>query len=209
MRCSECNTKLQHNAEYCHRCGFPVDRRSARAPGSKARDRVKRREVPTEEAETLLWRGTFSAKGMIHSWLLAILISIVLPVGGVATQAGPTTWMVMAGLTALVWLGLAMLLIYQKLNVNYELTDQRLIHRSGILVRQTDRIELIDMDDVSHEQGLIERLFGVGTIEITSSDRTHPVVLLPGIDHVNGVAALIDDARRRERVRRGLHIEQI
>jgi hypothetical protein len=34
-------------------------------------------------------------------------------------------------------------------------------------------------------------------------------VLLPGIDHVNGVAALIDDARRRERVRRGLHIEQI
>ena len=112
-------------------------------------------------------------------------------------------------IVAFVWVGLAILLFLQRLNVHYELTDQRLIHRSGILLRKTNRIELIDMDDVSHEQGLIERMFDVGTIEISSSDRSDPVIQLPGISSVEEIAMLIDDARRRERIRRGIHIEQI
>ena len=159
--------------------------------------------------ETNLWTGTFSAKGLIHSWLLAGLITVVLPIGGIAVNASPLEWNVILGIVVAVWLGLGLLLFFQKLNVHYKLTDQRLIHRSGILLRRTNRIELIDMDDVSHEQGLIERLFDVGTIEIYSSDRSHPKIELPGISNVEQVAMLIDDARRRERIRRGIHIEQI
>ena len=162
-----------------------------------------------DKEETILWQGSFSAKGLIHSWLLALLLTIVMPVGGVYVDAGRIEWTVIAAIVALIWLGLLTLLGFQKLNVHYELTDQRLIHRSGILLRRTNRIELIDMDDVSHEQGLIERFFDVGNIEITSSDRSHPVIELPGINHVEQVAMLIDDARRRERMRRGIHIEQI
>jgi uncharacterized membrane protein YdbT with pleckstrin-like domain len=159
--------------------------------------------------ETNLWAGTFSAKGLIHSWLLAALITIVLPIGGIAVNASQFEWNILLGIVVFVWFGLGLLLFFQKLNVHYQLTDQRLIHRSGILLRRTNRIELIDMDDVSHEQGLIERLFDVGTIEIYSSDRSHPKIELPGISNVEQVAMLIDDARRRERIRRGIHIEQI
>lgn len=162
-----------------------------------------------DQDESVLWTGSFSAKGLIHSWLLAILLSIVLPIGGLTVQADGVAWAVILAVIGLVWIGLLILLGFQKLNVHYELTDQRLIHRHGILLRRTNRIELIDIDDVSHEQGLIERFFDVGTIKITSSDRSHPVMLLPGIDHVDRVAMLIDDARRRERMRRGIHIEQI
>jgi hypothetical protein len=49
----------------------------------------------------------------------------------------------------------------------------------------------------------------VGTIHISSSDRTHPELLLLGIDDVKRVADLIDDVRRKERRQRGLHIEAI
>lgn len=159
--------------------------------------------------ETILWSGSFSAKGLIHSWLLALLLTVVMPIGGLAVGASPTEWTVIVGILVIVWIGLALILFIQKLNVHYELTDQRLIHRTGILLRRTNRIELIDIDDISHEQGLIERMFDVGTIEITSSDRSHPSIHLPGINHVDDVAMLIDDARRRERIRRGIHIEQI
>jgi hypothetical protein len=65
------------------------------------------------------------------------------------------------------------------------------------------------MDDISYEQGLIERWLGVGTIRITSSDRTHPEIELLGIDRVQQVAGIFDEARRRERLQRGIHIESI
>ena len=84
-----------------------------------------------------------------------------------------------------------------------------MIHKRGILRRVTDRIELIDIDDVTFAQGIVERMLGVGTITVTSSDRTHPKFDMPGIDSVNKIAGEIDDLRRDERRRRGLHIESI
>jgi len=97
----------------------------------------------------------------------------------------------------------------RKLGVHYELTSQRFIHKAGILSRRTDRIELIDIDDVSYVQGIVQRMLGIGSIKITSSDRSHPELSMLGIDGVERVADMIDDARRAERRRRGLHIEAI
>ena len=59
------------------------------------------------------------------------------------------------------------------------------------------------------ERNLIERFFKLGTIRIVSSDRTDPQLDLKGIDDVQQVSSVLDDARRKERRRRGLHIEQI
>ena len=83
------------------------------------------------------------------------------------------------------------------------------MHRDGILVRQMDRIEMIDIDDVSYRQGPIQILLNVGSIRIVSSDTSHPQLDMPGIADVRMVADLIDDARRNERRNRGLHIESI
>ena len=101
------------------------------------------------------------------------------------------------------------MLAYRRLSVKYRLTNQRLFHEAGILRRVTDRIEIIDVDDVTVEQGIVERMLGVGTIRVTSSDRTSPELHMPGIDHVKEVADTIDQARRAERQRRGLFIESV
>jgi hypothetical protein len=52
-------------------------------------------------------------------------------------------------------------------------------------------------------------MFGIGTVRITSSDQSHPELSLPGIENVQAVAGQIDDARRKERRRRGLYIESV
>jgi len=65
------------------------------------------------------------------------------------------------------------------------------------------------MDDITFQQNFVERLVNVGTVKITSSDKTHPEILLKGIEDVKPVADLIDSARRKERVRRGVHIEAV
>ena len=54
-----------------------------------------------------------------------------------------------------------------------------------MFTRTTDRIEVIDIDDVTFRQGMVERALGVGTIVIESSDRTHPRLVLAGIDNVS------------------------
>ena len=56
---------------------------------------------------------------------------------------------------------------------------------------------------------MLERMLGVGSIQVVSSDKTHPEFWIRGIDDVRRVATLMDDARRKERMRRGLHIEAI
>jgi uncharacterized membrane protein YdbT with pleckstrin-like domain len=146
---------------------------------------------------------------MINSWLLASLITVTLLVIAIVWRITPEQWLVAGGLAGLMWLGLLLTLLVRKLNVSYELTDQRLIHKVGILRRTTDRIEVIDMDDISYDQSIFERLLGVGSIRVTSSDQTHPKFVLRGIDDVQHVASTMDEARRQERVKRGLHIEAV
>jgi membrane protein YdbS with pleckstrin-like domain len=107
------------------------------------------------------------------------------------------------------WLYCFLLLCYRRMSVRYLLTTQRFVHESGILRRVTDRIEVIDIDDITFEQGPLERLVGVGTIRVSSRDRSHPQLELPGIENVKDVSERFDNARRAERRRRGLHIEQI
>lgn len=158
-----------------------------------------RRENNVPDEEQSLWAGGYSAKAMYGTWVLGVLVTIGLAAG---TFALPPVGF---GIPVL-WIVLGMALAYKKLSVYYELTTQRFIHKSGILKRISDRIEVIDIDDVTYEQGLVQRMLGVGTIRIVSSDRTHPKLVLSGIDGVQHVADTIDEVRRKERHKRGLHI---
>jgi hypothetical protein len=62
---------------------------------------------------------------------------------------------------------------------------------------------------VAVQQGPIQRMLGVGTVKITSTDRSTPEFTLAGIGDVRQVATMIDEARRNERRKRGVHIESI
>jgi membrane protein YdbS with pleckstrin-like domain len=178
----------------------------------QAIDKVKNDPV-NDEPEKDLWQGKYSAKGMFGS----------LAVAGVGTFAffvlmymfpdvlfkQPAVFWAEIGAILLVWAYLLLLIAYRKLANYYELTSQRLKHRDGILIRTMNRIELLDVDDVIYRQGPIETILNVGNITIKSSDSSHPELVMYGISDVKRVADTIDNARRTERRRRGLHIESI
>jgi len=160
-----------------------------------------------DASEVTLWTGGYSARAMVGTWVLLAALSIAGLVAAVMIEPLPI------GITLIVLLVLWILggayYAKQRLGVQYELTTQRFIHKTGILTRRSDRIEVIDIDDVSYQQGPFQRIFGVGMINITSSDRSDPELRLIGIDKVSHIAGLIDDVRRAERRRRSLHIESI
>src|SRR5688500_1967859 len=145
---------------------------------------------------------------MIGWWILEGSVIIAGVVASIRLP-NPITW-IAAGAAA-VGLGLWLLLwlLIKRLSLEYALTTEQLIHKEGLLRRVTNRIEMIDIDDVTHEQNLVERFMGVGSVLVISSDKSHPRLMLHGIDDVQRVAELIDTTSREERRRRGAFIEQV
>ena len=223
MRCPNCGTEAIPEASFCHKCGQRFDSPAAGAPGNQhagdalpaapggASDlsgstRQETRDQPEEE----LWRGGYSSKAMLGTWVVCGLVSLVVLAGGILwARPTATWWLLVPVLMALPWLYYLTVLCYRRLGVRYVLTTQRFIHEHGILRRVNDRIEVLDMDDITFEQTLWQRLSGVGTIRIASHDHNDPELSLPGIENVQRVASLLDNARLAERRRRGLHVEQI
>jgi uncharacterized membrane protein YdbT with pleckstrin-like domain len=221
MRCPACGVEVVEQAIYCHKCGerlvaageqagrerpaeagSPVQAAAAEPAGPVLREP---RDLPEEE----LWRGGYSPRAMTGAWVISAVLSVLLLVGGLLWARSALWWLVVVVLMVLPWAYYLAVLAYRRMSVHYCLTTQRFIHERGVLRRVNDRVEVLDMDDVTFEQSLLERIAGVGTIRIASHDRTDPELVLPGIENVAQVAAMFDNARLAERRRRGLHVEQI
>ena len=92
-------------------------------------------------------------------------------------------------------------------SASYEITDQRLIIRRGILFKTIDEIELYRIKDVRLGYSLLNQMTDIGTITLTSSDRTTAggEFILRDIpmarDRREGLRKLVDRARQRRGVR--------
>jgi membrane protein YdbS with pleckstrin-like domain len=166
----------------------------------------KKADLDDYESEEELWSGGYSPMAMIGMWLLMGIVSVALLIVPVFTALN---FLIALLLILVMWVLGGLRYAWNRLGVHYQLTNQRFIHQTGVLTRQTDRIEVIDIDDVSFTQGPVQRMLGVGRIVLSSSDRTHPTLSMVGIAEVKDVAGLIDDVRRKERRQRSLHIESI
>jgi membrane protein YdbS with pleckstrin-like domain len=220
MKCAKCGNNLADDAAFCSKCGAPVggaadadDDGGAMDAPAVARVQASARQrgaaAANSPVEQDLWSGTFSPRAMIGPAIGCGVLSVALIVVGAIT-ANPIVWLAVIGVMILVWAWLGLTIMYRRLTVRYRLTNYRFFHDVGLLTRTANRVEVIDIDDVTVRQGLIERMFNTGTIHIDCpTDSTHPDLDLPGIDDPRAVADLIDSTRRTERQRRGLHIEAI
>jgi membrane protein YdbS with pleckstrin-like domain len=218
MNCTQCGAEAIAEGRYCHQCG--ADLASGKPTENVASEPTPKQRFAAplkprgdndddDDAEDVLWQGQYSKLAMIGAWIGASLFSIGMIVLAVMMSFGGTAWLVTIGVIAVAWVGLLARLLYRQLSIHYYLTNQRFIHESGLLWREIDRIEAIDIDDVTFHQGPIERMFGVGTVRLLSSDESTPEFHLIGIEGVRNVATMIDEVRRQERRKRGLHIEAV
>lgn len=191
---------------------MPMPKPTSDSKGPKERFQqvvASKQSGPEGDAEDALWHGSYSHLAMIGSWIAGAVMTVALVVLGLLANAPGSGWLwILIGI-GVMWLAMAAWYGYRRLSIHYRLSTQRLVTESGLLWRTVDRVELIDVDDVTYRQGPVERLLGTGTILVSSSDRTTPELELPGIENVRDVADAIDDARRAERRSRGLHIEAV
>jgi hypothetical protein len=89
----------------------------------------------------------------------------------------------------------------------YQLSDDRLFISVGFLNIKDDEILLYRVRDIDTSRTLWQRLFGVGTVTVVSSDKTMPTLELKNIKDPVFVKELIhkqvEDMKIRRRVRFG------
>lgn len=95
---------------------------------------------------------------------------------------------------------------------NYELTDQRLIIRSGIFNKRVDEIELFRVKDVAIDYSLINQWVDIGQLSIMSSDpttATGPLVIpdVPGARAIREQMRTLVNAARQARGVRELDVD--
>ncbi len=89
--------------------------------------------------------------------------------------------------------------------MRYELTNERLKIISGILNRTTEEIELYRIKDTTFEEPFVYRMFGLGNIKLSTSDRSLPelnISALPkGKEFREKLRDLVEDIRTKKNVR--------
>ena len=196
--CPECKQQVSDRAAVCPHCGLAMAREAAAAAAGP---------VPWPAAppgqEEVVWEGGASPRllarelpGIVWALFLPALVFWILPdvlriVGGLRrelrvtiAEQGQTIRLVVLGVVILVSLArLARVAMhYARLKAaRYRLTNQRLTIEGGLFAKRVDDIDLRLVQDVALEQSALERLLGVGRLDIVSSDHARPRLVLTGI----------------------------
>lgn len=164
--------------------------------------------------EELLWVGRTSWKhfaGRILLWLLGSIAVIILVTW--LASAGDGLSAVVAFWIAAVPIALAGLWIGGKVikgvyGQRYRLSDERLFIDRGLLSQTIDQTELIRVDDVRVHKAFLDRILGLGTVEILSTDLTDSSILVVGIQRSEDVAEAIR-SRMRSMRKKSLFVESL
>jgi|SRR3954465_8258214 membrane protein YdbS with pleckstrin-like domain len=219
MKCNQCGADAPAQAVFCPQCGAQLGSAvgaSGSRPATAARIQPATGRPVADVPEEELWSGAYSPKAMTGWYIVAIVLGVVGMV--VASSFDPNAWTVVAISLLIVFAGLALYSVYKRMSEHYQLTTHRFVIQRGLLSRTDNRILLVDVDDITVHQGIVERMFNLGSITLRTTDETTKeespdrdapgkgTVIMQGIESPREVGDLIDESRRAERTRRGVYM---
>ncbi len=89
-------------------------------------------------------------------------------------------------------------------NTKYELTNERLRTRYGILNKKMDELELYRVKDYKLENPFFLRMFSLGNIILETSDRSSPVVTINAIPNAEELREKIRNCVETRRDQKGV-----
>jgi len=90
-------------------------------------------------------------------------------------------------------------------NLSYQITSERIIRTQGVFSKVTDYTELFRVIDVGHYQTFLQRIFGVGTIIISSSDRSNPYLAIIGVKEIGETIKFLQENVKKQRIENKIH----
>ena len=91
----------------------------------------------------------------------------------------------------------------------YGLSEDRLFLSTGFLSIKDDEVLLYRIRDITTTRNLWQRLFGVGTVTVVSSDKTMPTLVLKNIKNPVAVKELLHEQVEEMKLRRRVRVGEI
>ena len=91
----------------------------------------------------------------------------------------------------------------------YSLSEDRLFISQGLLNIRDDEVLLYRVRDIDTSRTLWQRLFGVGTITVMSSDKTMPNLVLKNIKNPVATKELIHQQVEEMKIRRRVRVGEV
>lgn len=91
----------------------------------------------------------------------------------------------------------------------YAVSEDRLFLSTGFLNIKDEEILLYRVRDLSLSRSLGQRIFGVGTIVVTSSDKSQPVLQIKNVKDPAGVKELIHTQVEEMKIRRRVRVNEV
>jgi membrane protein YdbS with pleckstrin-like domain len=167
---------------------------------------------PNREVE--IWTGRTHWKhyaGRLLLWLILNVVVAMLIVMGAKRLEWLTGWGAFWTITAIVVVsGLIVIggVFFTIIGRRYRVTSQRLFIENGILSQTVDQTELIRVDDVRIHKTLLNRIFGLGTIAVLSTDASNREVTITGVADPDQVAESLRKNMRTMR-QKSLFVENL
>lgn len=159
-------------------------------------------ETPAQEPEAKLWTGhpsQFLAFGKYLLWTCILIAGIA--AGVMIEQYGQY----IAGVAIVISLVIMLHTFLRIRCLRFELTSERILITQGILSKSTEELELFRVKDSKLLQPISQRILGLGTIELVTSDASTPVLLIPAIRGAADVREMmrqhVNAMRDRKKVR--------
>ena len=153
------------------------------------------RPTPDDSVEEIIWEGTSSQITNLRAFLICVLSVAAIAVGAVwVSRTVGELWLTV--LVAVVVVVPASVACRKWLAVRfkkYTLTTERLRIETGIFSKRIEELELYRVKDTTYLQPFFLRLFDLGHIVLTTSDRSSPMVIIAAVPEVR---------ERREQIRR-------
>lgn len=131
-------------------------------------------------APIVVFEGVPNWRAWFWSYVFACILSVVL--------------------LGLIWLSVLEL---RRRGTRYKITNRTIDHESGVLSKRIETVQLWRVKDIDFRQTVIDRMVGVATITIITSDQSAPQITLRGLPASRELFEKIKDAAevaRRQRV---------
>jgi uncharacterized membrane protein YdbT with pleckstrin-like domain len=146
----------------------------------------------TSTQEEIIWQGSQSQVLNFGIFILMIIIAVIITV--LSLMFFPITAVLAA--VPLFYMFVKWLVVK---NHKYKVTTERIFYTTGIFSKRTEAMELYMVRDVDMYEPFWQRLFKLGNIAITSSDKTAQNFLLKAVPKP---AELLNNIRKNVEIRR-------